>query len=397
MKKLFSLLALILLGVVQIYAQVETGMKIKKNQLQTREKAASIDVNKIIDVNKRNYSPKIADKLNYREELIEALTKGDKYPNYVISASHRAQYNGGNEPENSMEAIVDVLKNKRADIVELDIKKSKDDTVYVMHDNYLQRTTDFLDKFTGLGKGSDQYGHYNNYVWEQVALLKLKRPDFSYTDRKVPTFRNVLRYVKAQTQSLINLDIGDMAVFKATWEVVMQEDAFNCVIFKTAQLTVNQYKTEYYDKLTAAQKQQVIFFPMIVVNNPECKTPLEAYNNWEASGLAKGYELGYRTLNATNDPIVEVAMAVRKKNRVRVHVFNTYPDTYEGRYRGNVNIDQCCNDAYDARGDWGFLLDPRNAGTYADGSNGYIITDDPELLDDYLSVHELKKVDIKLK
>lgn len=332
--------------------------------------------------------PRVASHL--RDTLIAILTHGNYHPNYYLSASHRAQYVGGQEPENSMAALRDLFRDNKSDLVELDIKKSSDNQVYVMHDNYLQRTTDFLDKFLGVGQGSDAYGDYNNYTWAQVSTLTLRRADFTYTEQKVPLFKEVLDYIKNQTQSLINLDIGDTAVLRATWEVVKQEDAFDICIFKTARFTPEFFKSSYIDPLPQAQKDKVIFFPMIVMANPapdgtDNRTPMQAYQAWEASGLAKGYEMGYRG-NPSEDALLDVVDSVRAKNRVRVHVFNTYPDNYKGRYFGNKNIKQCCNDAADARGDWNYLLDPRGAGNYNRGVNGYIITDDPETMDEYLYI-----------
>ncbi len=327
-------------------------------------------------------------RITSRDTLIRTLTNGSTNPDYYLIASHRAQINGGTEPENSMEAIRAVVNQDIADIVELDIKKSSDNVVYVMHDNYLQRTTDFLDKFRGVGTGhpNDPYGSYNTYSWAQVNSLTLKQPDFSYTHRGVPTFRNVLRYIRDHTSLLINLDIGDTAVLRATWNVVRDEDAFDVCIFKTAQFTVNKYKTEFYDPLPLAQKAKVIFFPMIIATPVEGGTPAGNYNLWENSGLARGYEIGYRSGGAGEADLLNVVGVIRAKNRVRVHVFNTLPDNYQGRYMGNTNINQCCNDAYDSRGNWEYLLDPLDTGTMDKGANGYIITDDPVTLATFLDI-----------
>ncbi|MCS3529526.1 glycerophosphodiester phosphodiesterase family protein [Chryseobacterium sp. JUb7] len=326
-----------------------------------------------------------------RPQLIRALTEAKYMPDFIITASHRAQYNGGLEPENSQDGIEAVVSGNRADIVELDIKKSSDGEVYVMHDDYLQRTTDFLDKFPGVGGSSaDQkkYGNYDYYTWDQVSTLTLRNADFEYTDRKVPKFRDVLRYFKNSTSSLINLDIGDMNVFRATWDIVKEEDAFDCVIFKTASINPLDYSNQYYNPLPAEMKSKVIFFPMIGMANPgHTGDPMGAYNEWENSSppLAKGYELGYRK-NADAPKLLDVVTQIRIKGTVRVHVFNTYPDNYKGRYMGNVNVNQCCNDGDDSRGDWNYLLDPRGFNNYTRGANGYIITDDPETLATYLSL-----------
>lgn len=397
MKKLLCLITLLLWGLVQINAQLETETKAKRERQRIPKVDASGNKAQLSEEYKRLKNKPMAADTSDRILTIKVLTSGSIQPNLVITASHRAQYNGGTEPENSMEAIKALqlgTAEAKADIVELDIKKSKDDSVYVMHDDYLQRTTDFLDKFPGVGQGRDTYGHYDHYTWEQVKSLTLKKADFSYTDSRVPLFRDVLRYMKNETSSLINLDIGDINVFRKVWDIVQEEDAFHVCIFKTANLPVNVYYSQYFNPLSAAQKDKVIFFPMITMSNPSHEgNPMKAYEEWEntCTGggvnrcLAKGYELGYRG-NSDDKDLLPVVKAIREKNRVRVHVFNTYPDTYEGRYKGNENIGQCCNDAYDARGDWNYLLDPENTGTYTQGVNGYIITDDPETLAENLKL-----------
>ncbi len=394
MKKLLCLMTLLLWDLVQINAQLETETKVKRERQQIPKVDASGNKAQLSEEYKRLKNKPMVVDTSDRIFTIKVLTSGSTQPNLVITASHRAQYNGGTEPENSMEAVKALqlgTSEAKADIVELDIKMSKDSIVYVMHDDYLQRTTDFLDKFPGVGQGNDGYGHYNNYTWAEVSSLTLRKPDFSYTDRRVPLFRDVLRYVKNETSSLINLDIGNMDVFRAVWDIVKEEDAFHVCIFKTKNLTVRQYNEQYFNPLSAAQKNKVIFFPMITPDHPGYKSALEAYNDWENTCtvltrcLAKGYELGYRK-DANENTLLEIVKAIRLKNRVRVHVFNTYPDTYEGRYKGNENIGQCCNDVYDSRGDWNYLLDPGNTGTYTQGVNGYIITDDPATLAENLTL-----------
>ncbi|WP_449398932.1 glycerophosphodiester phosphodiesterase family protein [Chryseobacterium wanjuense] len=370
---------------MQLLAQVEIENKTLKDVKVSKSERTRDDFKLLKN------SKKVVD-TGFRDSFIKALTGTQHLPLWIFTASHRAQYNGGTQPENSMEAIQDLrfgTNQEKADMVELDIKMSSDGQVYVMHDNYLQRTTDFLDKYPGVGTGQDQYGDYRHYSWNQVQGLTLRKADFSYTNAKAPLFRDVLRYMKNNTSSLINLDIGDLNVFRATWDIVKEEDAFHVCIFKSSQLTVLAYFTYYFDLLPDDMKKKVIFFPMITMNNPGyANNPVAAYEAWENTCstrcLAKGYELGYRG-NPAENALLDVVTAVRAKNRVRVHVFNTYPDTYMGRYRGNVNIEQCCNDAYDARGDWNYLLDPRGLGNYNQGVNGYIITDDPETLCRYVS------------
>ena len=64
----------------------------------------------------------------------------------VIVVAHRGDWR--NFPENSLEAIDNAIK-MGVDIVELDVKKTKDGELILMHDRTLDRTT------TGKGKVED--------------------------------------------------------------------------------------------------------------------------------------------------------------------------------------------------------------------------------------------------
>ncbi|OLF55637.1 hypothetical protein BTN82_06745 [Pseudomonas chlororaphis] len=291
-----------------------------------------------------------------------------------------------------MSAIKNVAIHSPVEIIELDIKTSRDHIPYLMHDNYLQRTTNFVDNNPGIPDDQDYGKSVLQYPESMLKALFLKLPDFSLTTESPPTFREALLWVKKNTQLLINIDINDDAVFQDVWNVVKEENAFDVCIFKGG-YSYSEFKTRFYDTLTDEQKNKLIYFPIIPGSTESNQDKsLNFYHDWEKQPLqiAKGYEVGYRKDSpgakfSNEAALLNVVSDVRKVNRVRVNVFSTLPDTYEGRYRGNVNINQCCNAVFDSRGDWQYLLDPQNTHTLDKGVNGYIITDDPATLDMYLS------------
>lgn len=320
-----------------------------------------------------------------RAETTKIMTNANYRPNYYMSVAHRAKISGYEEfPENSLS----VIKNSimlGVNILEIDLKISSDGYVYLMHDDYLQRTTNFLDIYPGTGTGQDSYGKCDSYSWNDTKNLLLKRSDFTCSEEKIPLFRDVLRYVKNNTQAILNLDINSEEVFSATWNIVKDENAFDIVVFKTRGATVTEFKQNYYDALSDANKAKLILFPII---SAKIQNIPQYYQNWENSKIPKGYEISFRdNVSATDSILLNVVKSIRNTNRVRVHAFSTLPDNYKGRYKGNVNINQCCNNAFDRRGDWEFLLDPFIESGTEHGVNGSIITDDPILLDDfYISI-----------
>lgn len=326
-----------------------------------------------------------ADGVLSRKEITKRMTDATYHPNYFMSAAHRAKISGYEEfPENSLSTIKNSI-SLGVSILEIDLKISSDGYVYLMHDDYLQRTTNFLDVYPGVGLGQDNYGKCISYTWQEVKNLLLKLSDFTYVDEHIPLFRDVLRYVKNNSNAILNLDINSDDVFNATWKIVKEEDAFDVVVFKTRGMTLADFRSGYYNNLTETEKSKLILFPII---SSKINDVLNYYQDWENSHIPKGYEVSFRdNVSKSDSLLLEVVNRIRTTNRVRVHAFSTLPDNYKGRYKGNVNINQCCNDALDRRGDWEFLLDPYVQGNTQKGVNGSIITDDPLLLDNfYISI-----------
>lgn len=316
-----------------------------------------------------------------RAEITHRLIDATYHPNYFQSMSHRGRMSGYDEyPENSLSAIINTV-SLGVSLIEVDLKKSSDGVVIVMHDDYLQRTTNFLDLVPGVGEGKDNYGKCSTYPWSLLNKLVLKRADFTYTTERIPTFLEVLRYVRDNTSALLELDITTVDVFEAAWNVVKDENAFDIVIFKTRDMGVDDFRNNYYYKLTQEQQNKLILFVIIDARIPDT---MNYYVNWEQSRIPKGYEVSYKDNKSDEDLLLlNIVTDIRARCRTRVHAFNTIPDMYNGRYKGNVNVGQCCNPALDRRGDWVFLLDPLEKGNTTVGVNGSIITDDPLLLDKF--------------
>ena len=116
---------------------------------------------------------------NYRETL----------NNRVLVAAHRG-FAGGNIPCNSLRAYAAALKTG-ADVIELDVSKSLDGTLYCFHPGMEKR-------FTGSGKLISQL--YD----EDVAKLRLLNMDGAATDDQVPLLRDAFELIRGKC--LINVD-----------------------------------------------------------------------------------------------------------------------------------------------------------------------------------------------
>ena len=128
-------------------------------------------------------------KVNKAAKVVEALH--DPNTNYVVVVSHRGDWR--NYPENSIPAIESVIR-MGVDMMELDLKRTKDSVLVLCHDGTLDRTT------TGHGPVSD-------YTYEELLQFDLKRGHgIAIPGLKIPTLRQALEVCKDRIT--VNVDQG---------------------------------------------------------------------------------------------------------------------------------------------------------------------------------------------
>ena len=106
----------------------------------------------------------------------------------VLVVAHRGNWSIA--PENSLAAIDSAIRMK-VDIVEIDIRKTKDGQLVLMHDDTVDRTTN------GTGKVKDK-------TLAEIKQLRLKDKDGRLTEHTVPTLEEAL--LTAKGQIMVNLD-----------------------------------------------------------------------------------------------------------------------------------------------------------------------------------------------
>lgn len=102
-------------------------------------------------------------------------------PERVLVAAHRAPH--ANQPENSFAAIREAMR-LGVDIVELDVRQTKDGVLVLMHDKTITRTT---------GKPGST-GDYTYAQLQEFPLLHNGQP----TAERIPTFEDALRLAKGR-------------------------------------------------------------------------------------------------------------------------------------------------------------------------------------------------------
>lgn len=124
----------------------------------------------------------------YSNHLLQKL---DQASDYVMVVAHRGDWREA--PENSLQAYENCIR-MGVDMLEIDIQRTSDGVLVVMHDEYVDRTTD------GSGKIS-------NLTFAKIQQLGLKSMHAAWVTRhKVPTLEEVLNLAKGRI--LINIDKG---------------------------------------------------------------------------------------------------------------------------------------------------------------------------------------------
>lgn len=125
----------------------------------------------------------------------------DPNSKYVVVACHRGDWR--NFPENSISAIESIIR-MGADIMELDLKMTKDSVLVLSHDHDVKRCTNFSAVFRGEpGKSAKVC----DLTYAEIRQLSLKRAHGVVIDTvKMPTLRQALLCCKDRI--CVNVDQG---------------------------------------------------------------------------------------------------------------------------------------------------------------------------------------------
>lgn len=155
-----------------------------------------------------------------------------KMPEYadgaILVAAHRATHDSA--PENSLTAIRHSIRDK-IDIVEIDVKRTKDNQLILMHDRTVDRTT------TGSGEVEEMY-------WEELKELYLLH-DGIPTKERIPTFREALLLGKGKV--VFDLDLKTEKIDLVMQVVEETGSAGNVVFFDSDWSVLEQVQAAYPD------------------------------------------------------------------------------------------------------------------------------------------------------
>jgi len=152
--------------------------------------------------------------LGQEQRLDSLISDFYDHPQHILVAAHRAAHQ--EYPENSLPAINQSIQFG-VDIIEIDVRMSKDGKFVLMHDSTVDRTTN------GTGKVSD-------LDFSELRALHLVH-DGEITGDRIPTFEELLK--AAQGQILIDVDfkIDGLPAVKKAYAQIEKYSAERQILF----------------------------------------------------------------------------------------------------------------------------------------------------------------------
>lgn len=170
----------------------------------------------------------------------------------VIVVAHRADWR--NYPENSLEAIQSSIE-MGVDMLELDVQRTKDGVLILMHDQKLDRTT------TGQGNIAET-------TWEEISKLNLKDHKGEVTSYKVPKLEDALLLCKDRI--MINLDKADR-YFDEVFALLDKTGTGDLIVMKGGQ-PADQVREKFGKYL-----DRVIYMPIVTINDEASEQTINAF------------------------------------------------------------------------------------------------------------------------
>ena len=276
---------------------------------------------------------------NHVEQIREKLINCDS--SSVIVVAHRGDWR--NFPENSLEAIDNAIK-MGVDIVELDVKRTKDGELILMHDRTLDRTT------TGKGLVSEN-------TLSDIRKLNLRNGCNIRTIHKVPTLEEALLHAKGKI--MINLDQADL-YFDQIYELMKKTGTTKQIIMK-GRKPVAEVKKQFGSYL-----EDVIYMPIVDLDVAGAEKQIEAF-------IKDMSPVAFELLFVKDTNLIPKKLATTLNGRSLIW-YNTLWDTMAGGHDDDMSL-QNPDSGY------GYLIDTLGC--------RIIQTDRPSYLLDYLRKRKL--------
>ncbi len=141
-------------------------------------------------------------------------------------------------------------------MVELDLKKTKDNAIVIMHDETINRTTN------GNGKPAD-------YTLQELKNFRLKNGLGRATNNTIPTLKEVMLALKSSAVK-VNLD-KSYPYYEEAFAILEETGTLQQAVFK-AEVPFDSLKKKYPDLIN-----RIAYMPVVDLDKPEAKKNITDY------------------------------------------------------------------------------------------------------------------------
>ena len=254
----------------------------------------------------------------------------------VMVASHRGDWR--NFCENTLEGVMSAA-SMGVDIVEIDIQKTRDGQLIVMHDATLNLTT------TGKGNVSD-------WTVDSIKTLRIKNGCAIRTKQRVPTLEEVLVAMKGKV--LLNLDKADR-YFDDIYPLLIKTGTARQIVMK-GRMPAGEVKERFGQYL-----DEVIYMPIVDLDKSDAAEAISSF-------VAELHPVAFELLFKTDDNRLPLQLANTLQGVSQIW-YNTLWDTLVGGHDDDATLTDIDNG-------WGYCIDRLGC--------RIIQTDRPQMLLDYL-------------
>jgi glycerophosphoryl diester phosphodiesterase len=254
----------------------------------------------------------------------------------VLVASHRGDWR--NFADNSIEGIESCIR-MGVDIVEIDVAKTKDGQLILMHDRKVDRTTN--------GKGM-----VSDFTLEEIKNMRLRNGLGRVTDFQIPTLEEAMTVAKGKIT--VNIDKGD-EYFDDVYRILEKTGTIDQSIIKSDK-PYRQLREKYGENL-----DKMRFMPVIHLKSETTIDSIRAI-------LDAQYPLYEICFQEENKVLLLQIKEILQKKRSVIWI-NSLWDSLCGGYSDDKALTN-------PDGTWGYLIDELGAGV--------LQTDRPAMMLEYL-------------
>ena len=259
----------------------------------------------------------------------------------LLVVSHRADWR--NAPENSLQGIQNCI-DMGVDMVEIDLKKTKDGHLVLMHDKLIDRT------MNGKGRAED-------YTLAELKALRLKNGAGCKTRHQIPTFEEVMNLCKGKI--MVNVDKG-YDYFKEAYIVLERTGTTDQCVMK-AGLPYERVKAENGEVLN-----KMIFMPVVNLHKEGAEAIIDGY-------LEHMQPTAFELVFNNDGPEVQRLIKKVRDSGAKIFINSLWPELCGGHDDRAVELHQPDES-------WGWII----------GQGAKLIqTDRPALLLEYLRAKKL--------